>query len=700
MATLMSKGPASAPAPDAARAASRMASSSSSWSPCDPSRRAKSLSVLSVSGAVTAAPIDPLSASAQLDDVLRERFGLESFRPWQREAIESLLSKSGRVLVVAPTGGGKSLTYQLPAAVLDGLTLVVSPLVALMEDQVRSLVARGIRATFIASTVDLPERQSREAAMIRGEYELVYVAPERLANPIFIDRLAQCRLALVAVDEAHCIAQWGHDFRPEYLQIGSLLERLKPPRILACTATATPEVRREIRHRLNLGADCHEVLRGFARPNLHLEAKNIDGPREARLEVEHALRRSLGTTPQLPKGAAIIYAATRKVTEQWAEELSKKGWRAQAYHAGMSAEQRTKVADRFAFRKVDIVVATNAFGMGIDRSDIRAVIHVQPPSSIEAYYQEVGRAGRDGDEALGLLLCSNADIGLRRRLVTSGSGGEPLDSSLAARAWGLFRDLLRYIDARSCRHDFVLRYFGDEQETLGGCGHCDVCLALDGEVASVDDATSASVSEETTLAVKKGLSAVARASRRGGMQAIAEMLHGTTNAKTEKFGFTRLSTFGLFKDHSHEWIVALLRSMLAAGWIDLTPTEHPVPFLTKSGVAVMKGEAPARIVLPAESTSPSSRRRSSSKEKAPLPVLDAEGQALFERLRARRAEIGKANGLPAYVIAHDRTLADMALKKPTSRDALLHVHGMGPARIDQYGDRFLEVLTEHAARAS
>lgn len=601
------------------------------------------------------------------------------------------MGEPGRVLVVAPTGGGKSLTYQLPAAMLDGLTLVVSPLVALMEDQVRSLLARGIRATFLASTVDLAERRAREAAMMRGEYELVYVAPERLASGAFVGRLARCKLALVAVDEAHCIAQWGHDFRPEYLQIGAALEQLAPPRVLACTATATPAVRREILDRLGLasgGRECREVLRGFARPNLHLEARYVEGPREARAALARALSRAVGDA-RSPRGGAIVYAATRKTADQYAALLQEQGWNAAAYHAGMGAEDRSRVADRFTSRDVDVVVATNAFGMGIDRPDIRAVVHVQPPSSIEAYYQEVGRAGRDGDEALGVLLCSGQDIGLRRRLVSSGADGSPAEAALAARAWALFRDLLRYLDARSCRHDFVLRYFGDEHELLGGCGHCDVCLELEG--AMTDEPST----EDATLAVKKALSAVARAQRRAGLQAVAEMLHGNVSARTERFGFTRLSTFGLFRERSQEWILALLRGLLAAGWIDLTTTEHPVPYLTRAGAAVMKGEAAARIVLPPEPRAPASKRMGDGRpggERPEIPDLGGDDRALFERLRARRAEIAKQRATPAYVVAHDRTLADMAKKRPRTREAMLSVHGMGPARVEQYGERFLEVI--------
>ncbi|HEY8088488.1 MAG TPA: RecQ family ATP-dependent DNA helicase, partial [Polyangiaceae bacterium] len=312
-----------------------------------------------------------------LDDVLRSSFGLSAFRPWQREAIEAVIDGPGRVLVVAPTGGGKSLTYQVPAAVLGGTTLVLSPLVALMEDQVRSLQARGIEATFIASTLEPEERRRRESWMQKGRYKLVYAAPERLGSEAFVGMLSRCNIELVAVDEAHCIAQWGHDFRPDYMRIGTLLERLRPPRILACTATATPAVRREIRKALHLGDDCKEVLRGFARPNLHLAARNVEGPREARGEVFPALQDALGS-PRDPRGAAIVYAATRKQTENWAATLKEKGWNAAAYHAGMDPETRSDVASRFAARSLDIVVATNAFGMGIDRPDIRAVLHVQP----------------------------------------------------------------------------------------------------------------------------------------------------------------------------------------------------------------------------------------------------------------------------------------------------------------------------------
>ena len=626
-----------------------------------------------------------------IDEALRSRFGLTEFRPWQREAIEALLPEGGRVLVVAPTGGGKSLTYQLPAAVLDGLTLVISPLVALMEDQVRSLAARGIEATYLASTLPAEERSAREAGMTRGQYRIVYAAPERLASDWFVRTLERCNVALVAIDEAHCIAQWGHDFRPDYLRIGTLLERLRPPRVLACTATATPDVRREIRAQLGFeDPSCKEVLRGFARPNLHLSARTVEGPKEAKAALLEGVAAALGSA-RAPRGGAIVYAATRKSTEQIAELLREHGWNSAHYHAGMDGESRSRVAERFAARAVDVVVATNAFGMGIDRPDIRAVLHAQPPSSIEAYYQEVGRAGRDGDEAFGLLLCSGADIALRRRLVQSGEGGEPADPAMAARAWALFRDLLRYLDARTCRHDFVLRYFGDEQETLGGCGHCDVCEGLDASGASEETSP-----EEATLIVRKALSAVARAQRRAGLQAIAEMLHGVDSERTRRFGFTQLSTFGLLSDRPREWTLALLRALLAAGWIDLTTSEHPVPFLTRAGAEVMKGDAPARVLLPAVAPRRKGGGRPSTGSRRPstidASVLGADAAALFDRLRAHRAEVARERRVPPYVVALDRTLLEMATVRPRTRGELLALHGMGPSRAEQYGDGFLRVL--------
>lgn len=635
------------------------------------------------------AVLRPTTMTAQppdLTQVLADRFGLKDFRPWQREAIEAVLPAGSRVLVVAPTGGGKSLTYQFPAAILPGTCVVISPLVALMEDQVRSLEARGISATYLASTLDPDTRYAREVGMRQGRYKLVYVSPERLAYEGCVDQLARLKPSLVAIDEAHCISQWGHDFRPDYAKLGAVLDRLNPPRVLACTATATPHVRKEIREGLHFHAErTVEILRGFARPNLHLAALSVEGPTEARKVIESKLKEHLGS-PSNPRGGAIVYAATRKNTENLAEKLRTAGWNIAAYHAGLDADVRSRVSGRFASKELTAVVATNAFGMGIDRPDIRTVIHAQPPTSIEAYYQEVGRAGRDGAEAHGLLLCSGNDIAVRRRLVENGSDGEKADEATIARHWKLFRELLRYVDAGTCRHDFVLRYFGDEREVLGGCGHCDVCATLDDRVD--EDLT------EATEIVRIVLSGVARANKRGGMQAIADMLRGIDNARTDRFGFTRLSTFGLLKERSHDWVMTVLRAMLAAGWVDITTNDYPLPFLTKPGWNTMVSKEPVRFRLPREKKKLSAVKSKGAKISlagATLPTSPSD-VALFDRLKTWRAGVAKDRGVPPYVIALDKTLFEIVAKRPTKMEQLPAIFGLGPARIELFGAKILAVV--------
>ncbi|WP_437665933.1 RecQ family ATP-dependent DNA helicase [Sorangium sp. So ce1182] len=684
----------------------------------------------------------PESSPPSIDAVLADRFGIAAFRPWQREAIDALLGGAGRVLVVAPTGGGKSLCYQLPAVALPGTTLVLSPLISLMEDQVRALDARGIPATFVASSLSREENGRRLAALRRGEYKLVYAAPERLALDGFVEALAASRLSLVAVDEAHCIVQWGHDFRPDYLRIGAALARLRPPRVLACTATATPDARDEIIRRLGWPLPSSDadgdadgaveegrgsedpppkvILRGFARPNLHLQVSAVDGPREAGRRTARALLDALGD-PGRPRGAGIVYAATRKGAERLAEALRDAGWNAEAYHAGLAPESRARLSAGFADRSLSVVVATNAFGMGIDRPDVRLVVHAQPPSSIEAYYQEVGRAGRDGDPARGLLLFAPADIALRRRLCQLGEGGVEANVDDAARAWGLFRELLRYVDAATCRHDFILRYFGDEAESLGGCGHCDVCL----EVDALEASDPAALARDNDL-VRRALAGVARAKGGAGMQAIASMLVGESNERVRRMGLDRLSTFGVLDGKSHDEAMSILRVLLANAWIDLTTGEFPVPLVTPAGWRVMRGEVPTRVRLPL----PAARRRpqrraapgpaaavrssgmtaapsaptraalaaaggaSSGARAEPGAELEEQDAPLFEALRAHRAALAKEKSLPAYVIAHDRTLREIARIRPASLDDLALARGMGQAKISSYGEGILRVVRE------
>lgn len=629
------------------------------------------------------------------EEVLRETFGLESFRPWQAEAIGALLGEgaedAGRheVVVIAPTGGGKSLTYQLPAAMLPGTSVVVSPLIALMEDQVRSLEARGVRATYLASTLDIEERRRRERGLLAGEYQLVYVAPERIANPNTRGFLQRLSPPMVAIDEAHCIAEWGHDFRPDYLALGGLLELLQPRHVLACTATATPQVREEIIARLGL-RDAHTVLRGFARPNLHLEVDTVDGAKARDGRIADALKAALGDDPSAPLGGAIVYTATRREAEAVQSKVAKLGYRTGCYHAGLSGEVRHEVGQAFAAGDLDVVAATNAFGMGIDRADIRLVIHWQSPGSIEAYYQEVGRAGRDGKLAHGILLSATKDFALRRFFAEAPAvpGGPPPPRETIDRKWSLFLDLMRYVEAGSCRHDFILRYFGDDEELLGGCGHCDVCERL--EVEGADASEPRQVSEDDALVVRKALSGLARTHGRVGLRMVAEMLAGKDNAKIRRLDLHQLSTFGLLKQKGVDWNVALLRRLITAGYAVLSGDRYPVIGLTRRGVEVMKGEIPCAVFPPPATTKKRSSRRRDTVDEEPLPP---EAEERFERLRAVRRARAEVQGVPAYVICTNRTLRGIARAAPQTLAALREVPGMGPARVAAHGLAFLEAVT-------
>jgi ATP-dependent DNA helicase RecQ len=421
-----------------------------------------------------------------------------------------------------------------------------------------------------------------------------------------------------------------------------------------------------------------------------------ESAQERRKRMHQALRDALGD-PSRPRGGAIVYAATRRNTEKVAEAVAKTGWRAAAYHAGLCADVREDVSQRFADRSLDVVVATNAFGMGIDRADIRAVVHVQAPGSVEAYYQEVGRAGRDGQPAYGLLLTGSGDLGLRRRLIglSSGQPDHGSNDDYLRQQWRLFLDLMRYVEAGSCRHDFILRYFGDDQETLGGCGHCDICEYLE---ASTEDRADRHVSEEEALIVRKALSGVARNQGRAGLTAVAEMLHGADNDRLRRLELTELSTHGLLHDRPTPWVLALLRRLITAGLVDITHSEFPVPFLSPAGVAVMKGEEPARVRVPPNQVR-TARTQKKERRSAPLEIPEGVDRSLFERLRATRLDIARQKGVPAYVVCHDRTLLEIAAQKPASREALADVYGMGPARIESYGEPLLAVVSAHECAA-
>jgi ATP-dependent DNA helicase RecQ len=622
------------------------------------------------------------------------RLGFDAYRPGQREAIETLL-EDGRLLLVAPTGGGKSLTYQVPALLLPGTTLVISPLISLMADQVAALEARGVAATFLASTLAPDEMRERMRRIGQGAYDLVYAAPERLGFAGFRSTLAGLDCPLVAIDEAHCISEWGHDFRPEYMQIGAVLKDFPDSRVLACTATATPVVRDEILERLGLSAQTPQLIYGFARPNLALRVSEAAHKRDRDAAVDAALREAL-TKPGGGSGSAILYCPTRKITEAEAERLSGRGWTCGAYHAGRDARSRDDVHRAFSAGELEIVVATNAFGMGIDRADVRAVVHVAPPGSIEAYYQEVGRAGRDGEPALGLMVVSPGDMARRRALLELDTADGVANAEVIEHKWALFLELMRYSEGGSCRHDAILRYFGDEAETLAGCGRCDVCA----EFAS--DADEAVEPEQVTLIVRKALSAVARVHGRFGITAAVAVLRGAKDERLQRTGIDNTTTFGILREHSEDWLTRLLRRCVTAGWVDFFGADRPVVALTESGKAVMRGDVPARLLLPPRhvrkvpaATFGGERRSRRSAATPDADALDSAAQSLFEALREHRLEVAGQLGVPPYVVATDRSLREIAAVRPAEPEDLLAIHGIGPAKVEKFGPGLLRIVRDH-----
>ena len=647
-------------------------------------------------------------STSEFTAALRQ-LGYAAFRPGQREALETLFQHR-RLLLVAPTGGGKSLIYQLPATMLQGTTLVISPLIALMQDQVAGLQQRGVAATYLASTLSDEEARARLRGIRAGEYRLVYVAPERLPYPGFQELARELDPPLVAIDEAHCISHWGHDFRREYLAIGDFVKQFPAAMVLACTATATPAVRDDIVTQLKLGPDTPQILRGFARPNLSLRVSTPDTASELRLCIDDALAEALGGPGPAGRkpGAAILYCLSRADSEAEAKRLRAAGWRAGWYHAGLSGDLRSEVQKRFMTGELDVVTATNAFGMGIDRADVRAVIHLSPPDSVEAYYQEVGRAGRDGADAFGLLLLRLSDIPRRKSLIERGASQDGAGAAWVEHRWSMFRDLLRWAEGGTCRHDAILRYFGDEVETLHGCGRCDVCREL---AESGPDGGASGPGTESHAVAMALLSAVRLVDQRLGFKVTVKFLRGETDDRLVRYGLGGHRDAGALARYPEAWLGQALQRCVTAGWVDFTEGEYPLLRLTDLGKAVLAGKREARLILPSLKA-PSPRRAARGEQRrapsagagagraAGMPgALGALGDdkpaghaARFDALRRWRLERARTDSVPAFVVASDRTLDDIAVIGPGDLDELRLCYGIGPAKVEKYGEEILAVL--------
>ena len=598
---------------------------------------------------------------SSLDSVLSTYWGYSSFRPLQREAMDAILA--GRdSLVVLPTGGGKSLCFQAPALVRQGagLALVVSPLISLMKDQVDTLVESGIDAACYNSALGADQKASVAAGICEGRYALLYVSPERLAgegSDAFVQRLS--RVSYIAIDEAHCISQWGHDFRPEYRQLGAMRDRFPGVSLHAFTATATARVRRDIAAQLQL-RDPIELVGSFDRPNLVYRVLPRAGLKK---QLQDVLARHRGS-------AGIVYCPSRREVDALAAWLSTTGIRALPYHAGLPDEERHRNQDAFINEDADVVVATVAFGMGIDRSDVRFVVHAGAPQSLEHYQQESGRAGRDGLEAECALIYSGADF-LKWRVMLE-RNGELTDARRS-----LLRDMERYAAGVGCRHRHLVSYFG-ERYAKDDCGACDYCL---GELEAIP--------EPATIA-RKILSCVARVGQRFGAAHVANVLCGSESEQVNNRGHQRLSTFGLLRDASVSEVRGYIEQLTAEGLLRQTDEPYPVLALTGDGVSLMRdGGAFPDLSLARQRRVVKEARGARGRPVAGVADGDHE---LFERLRSVRLRLARARNVPPYVIFHDTTLRELARLKPRSLDELGGIYGIGESKAAKFGQAFIDEI--------
>ncbi|MEZ5926591.1 MAG: DNA helicase RecQ [Hyphomicrobiaceae bacterium] len=590
--------------------------------------------------------------------VLERVFGYPSFRSHQASIIEALIA--GRdVLALMPTGGGKSLCYQIPSLVRSGTGVVVSPLIALMQDQVDALSELGVRAAYLNSTQEVSEQRQVEARLLNGDLDLLYAAPERLMTERMLSLLRGADIALFALDEAHCVSQWGHDFRPEYRQLSVLPEHFPHVPRIALTATADLRTRQEIVAQLHLG-EAETFIASFDRPNIRYQITDADG--DARERFWRFLR------DEHPADSGIVYCLSRKSVEETAAWLAGKGRKALAYHAGFDAETRRLNQRRFLEEDGLVMVATIAFGMGIDKPDVRFVAHLNLPKSIEAYYQETGRAGRDGEPADAWLAYRLKDVVTYRQWITESEAGEAQKRIEQAK----LDALVGLTEIVTCRRQALLAYFGERLDLP--CGNCDNCL-------------NPPVSRDMTEAARKALSTIYRTGEGFGAGYVVDVLVGKTDDRIRRNGHDRVTTFGIGQDVPEAEWRRLIRQLVARGLVDVDLERHGILRLNPACRSLLRGEASFMMREASRQEAPKRKAKRGTVERLP-----SEGGPLFDALRGRRAELAKVAGVPPYVICHDRTLVDLMRLRPRTLSDLQMVIGFGAKKIERYGAAFLEVL--------
>lgn len=610
-------------------------------------------------------PEKPVTPSASPEQVLHEIFGYESFRPLQGDIVQEVVG--GRnALVLMPTGGGKSLCYQIPAMVRPGTGIVISPLIALMHDQVAALQQLGVKAAFLNSTMGLEQAMDAENALLRGELDLLYCAPERLLQPRTLSLLEDASLSLFAIDEAHCVSQWGHDFRSDYLGLSILAERFAHVPRIALTATADERTRKEIAERLSL-TEARHFISGFDRPNIQYRIAPKTNANKQLLdfiEAEH------------PGDSGIVYCLSRNKVDATARLLQQKGYTALPYHAGLDAGERARNQERFLREDGVIVVATIAFGMGIDKPDVRFVAHLDLPKSLEAYYQETGRAGRDGNPSTAWMVYGLQDVIKLRQMLEASQGNDQFKRVERQK----MDAMLGLCEITSCRRQALLRYFGDRLDTP--CGNCDTCL----------------VPPQTwdgTEAIRKALSCVYRTGQRFGVNYVIDVLRGSDNERIRQAGHQTLTTWGIGTELSANQWKSVFRQLVANGYLRADPDGYGALQLTEICRPVLRGEATLELRKDPE-TRTTKRASGTGRGAGSQTITDPEG---WEALRAKRKELADEQGVPPFVIFHDTTLMEILERRPTNLEEMSEVSGVGSAKLERYGATFLAVLADLPTRS-